>query len=405
MTDAFQQHIGSYQIESQIGQGNMATVYRAFQPQLGRYVAIKVLSGRDDEEFLHRFRQEARAVAALRHPNILMVHDYGEENGRAYLVMEYVSGGTLKSHLVERTLTWPEAARLIIPIGQALDYAHRQGIIHRDIKPANILLPQPDWPLLADFGLMKMLSGQQRITRPGTILGTPAYFAPEQISGSSADARSDVYSLAIMLYEMLTGSPPLISPMLMELLRLRLQETPPPLGRVLSGTSPQLEKVVARALEREPGTRFQTMAEFVTALSLLPGATGQVASASGGSGGAATEMLGRGTAVVGPRLIVLGTGAALPLSLHHPTILGRGSAAPGVAGLMSNLEPHGGSQAGVSRHHARIYYAGGQWLVEDLSSTNGTFVNEQMLQPGQPKAIPNGSQLRCSRLILLFYES
>lgn len=397
--------IGPYEIESQIGRGNMATVYRAFQPQLGRWVAVKVLGHHEDAEFLQRFRQEAQAVAALRHPNILMVHDYGEEQGEAYLVMEYVAGGTLKTRLTGRPMSWPEAARFIIPIGQALAYAHSLGIVHRDIKPANILLPQPDWPLLADFGLVKMMGGQQNITRPGTILGTPAYFAPEQIMGGGTDARGDIYSLAIVLYELLTGSLPLFSPSPIELLQRRLQESPPPLSQIISGIPPQLEMVVMRALDRNPGTRYQQMSEFIEALSMVPGATGRVLpNTAVSTDSPATAMLGKGTAVVGPRLIVLGTGAVLALSAHQPTTLGRGSTQTFATAVL-DLEPHGGSQAGVSRHHARIYRTGTQWFIEDLNSTNGTFVNEKMLTPGQPTPLLNSSQVRCSRLILIFYES
>ncbi|MCZ7674213.1 MAG: FHA domain-containing protein [Chloroflexi bacterium] len=190
------------------------------------------------------------------------------------------------------------------------------------------------------------------------------------------------------------------------MMQRRLQEPPPLLSHSASGISPQLEMVVLRALDRNPDTRYQTMQEFVDALSMLPGATGRVIPALPASGSAspATEMLGRGTAVVGPRLIVLGTGTVLPLSAHHPTTLVRGGSQNSPIPFL-DLEPHGGSQAGVSRHHARIYRSGSQWFIEDLSSTNGTFVNETRLTPGQPTLLPNGSQVRCSRLSLVFHEN
>ena len=396
------QIVGPYQIESQIGRGNMATVYRAYQSQLERWVAIKLL-GSMDTEFLNRFRREARAIAALRHPNILTIYDYGEEGRQAYIVMEYVAGGTLNMRLTGRPSTWEEAARLIIPIGQALAYAHSQGIIHRDIKPANILLPQPDWPLLADFGLVKILGGQKGITRPGTILGTPAYFAPEQVTTTAIDYRSDIYSLAILLYELLTGAPPLVSASPIETMQRRLQESVPPPSYSNRNISLQLEGVILQALERDPHSRQQTMQEFVNQLYALQESTSPVAPVMPPTN-QATTMLSQSGPIGGPRLVVMGTGAVLSLAQWTDVVIGRGST-HNLNTPTIDMEPHGGSQAGVSRQHARFLQAGGNWLVEDLHSTNGTFINERPLQPGQPLPINEGDQIRCSRLVLIFYKN
>lgn len=242
--------LGGYQIIEEIGRGGMARVYRAYQPQLERWVALKLLTikGTSGREFLSRFRREAKAVAALRHPNILTIYDYGEEKGIAYIVMEYVDGGTLKARLTEGPMEWPDVATLVIPIGHALAYAHSQGIVHRDVKPGNVLLARTDWPLLADFGLVKLLGGQQGITRPGTSIGTPAYLSPEQAAGEEVDHRSDVYGLGIVLYELLTGHVPFEADSPFETMLLRLREPPAPPRHLNPRITPQLEAVIPKTV-------------------------------------------------------------------------------------------------------------------------------------------------------------
>ncbi|RLC77101.1 MAG: hypothetical protein DRI81_09080 [Chloroflexi bacterium] len=230
MSNWIGQTIGSYQIAEEIGQGGMATVYRAYQHQLERWVAIKIMQATEasGKSFLTRFRREAKAIAALRHPNILTIYDYGEEQGIAYFVIEYVAGGTLKDHLTGQPKAWPDAATLILPVGRALAYAHSQGVVHRDVKPANILLARPDWPLLADFGLIKLVGRKRGITQPGVSIGTPAYFSPEQAAGDDIDHRTDIYGLAIVLYELLTGRLPFEASSPIEMMLRRLREDPIP---------------------------------------------------------------------------------------------------------------------------------------------------------------------------------
>jgi len=273
------QTIGGYEIAEEIGRGGMAVVYRARQPQLDRWVALKVLSvrGDDDEEFLTRFRREAKAVAALRHPNILTIYDYGEDEGNAYIVMEYVPGGTLKALLTGEPLEWPEVASLALATGRALEYAHSQGIIHRDIKPANILMARRDWPLLADFGLAKLLSAPQGITQPGTSLGTPAYLSPELAVGEAVDHRSDIYGLGVLIYELLTGQVPQDSDSPMEIVLRRLREPPEQPSRLNPRVTPEIEAVVMRSLEREPDARYQTMKALIEDLESIPDTPGRPA--------------------------------------------------------------------------------------------------------------------------------
>jgi serine/threonine protein kinase len=407
MSSWCEQTIGNYQITEEIGQGGMSVVCRAYQPQLERWVAIKILqaTGASGTEFLARFRREARAIAALRHPNILTIYDYGEERGTAYIVMEYVPGGTLKACLTGQPMEWPDAAQLVIPVGRALAYAHSQGIVHRDVKPANILLPRPNWPLLADFGLVKLVGHQRGITRPGVSIGTPAYFSPEQASGDEVDHRSDIYGLGIVLYELVTGRLPFEADSPIEMMLRRLREPPVPPRRLNPRITPQLEGIILQALARDPAARHPTMEVLVNSLSQVPGATGQGlgSPAQPAPPPSATTRLGTLSPTAGPHLVVTGTGATLHLPHQGEVLIGRAdphvTPQPGV-----DLGPHGGSQAGVSRRHARLLYSPEGWLLEDLRSTNGTFLNNMPVLPGQPVRVCTGDIIRCSQLTLIFYE-
>src|SRR5579859_2126436 len=201
--------LGQYRIVDRIGAGGMATVFKAYQPTLDRYVAIKVLPAYHarDPIFVKRFVQEARSVARLAHPNIVQIHDFGDQEGITYIVMEYVDGGTLKDRL-KKPLPVAEASDFIIQAAEGLDCAHRNGIIHRDVKPANMLVRKDGYLLLSDFGIAKMLEGTTNLTRVGTGIGTPQYMSPEQGMGQAVDRRSDIYSLGIVLFHCLTGRVP-----------------------------------------------------------------------------------------------------------------------------------------------------------------------------------------------------
>lgn len=401
------QTIGGCQIAEKIGQGGMAEVYRAYQPQLERWVAVKILRPTEasDEEFLARFRREARTIAALRHPNILTIYDYGEEGGIAYIVMEYVAGGTLKARLSScRLLEWPEVTTLVIPVGRALAYAHSQGVVHRDVKPANILLARPDWPLLADFGLVKLLGRQRSITRPGASIGTPAYFSPEQALGEDVDHRSDIYGLGILLYELLTGHVPFEADSPIEMLFRRLREPPPSPRRLNPRISPQLEAVIMRALACDPQARYQTMEALVDDLLHVPGAVDQTPiSARPAVPTGVTTRLATPSPFTGPRLVVAGTNAVLPLPQKDEVLIGR--ADPLVVSPPDvDLGLHGGGLAGVSRSHARLIRCPEGWLLEDMHSTNGTFLNGQRVLPREPVRLRSSDLIRCGQLTMIFYE-
>ena len=268
MSNIIGKTLGGYQIIEQIGKGGMAAIYKAFQPSLERDVAIKVLHpyySEQDPTFIERFKREARAIAKLRHPNILMVHDFGEEENLAYIVMEYVNAGTFKDQLAEGLPSLGEIYTLISQVSEALDYAHEQGVVHRDVKPSNILMPKRDWALLTDFGLAKMVGGSF-MTQSGLTVGTPSYMSPEQGSAGKVDHRTDVYSLGVMLYEMAVGEVPYIAETPMAVVVKHIVD-PLPIPRDKNPNIPEeLQRIILKSLAKNPDERYQHAGDISKAL-------------------------------------------------------------------------------------------------------------------------------------------
>ncbi len=270
MFDLIGKTIGPYRVVEQVGVGGMATVYKAYQPSMDRYVAIKILPHylSQDPEFVKRFQREARAIAKLEHAHILPVHDYGEYEGIAYIVMRYVEAGTLKDRMAQGQLPLDEIDRLIEQIGGALDYAHRLGVIHRDIKPGNVLLDTQGDTYLSDFGLARMMEATQQLTASGVGVGTPAYMSPEQGQGVKVDHRSDIYSLGIILYEMVTGKVPFEAETPMAVMIKHITD-PLPLPRTVKPDVPEpVERVILKALAKDQAHRYQTAGDMVQALAV-----------------------------------------------------------------------------------------------------------------------------------------
>src|SRR5271166_5267209 len=280
---------GSFQILQKIGSGGMGAVYKALEPEMNRMVGVKILHPRlaNRQDLVTRFRREARAMSQLTHPNTVKVFRYGElDDGSLYIIMEFLEGKNLNQTVrAEGPFAMERALPVLIQASGALDEAHRAGIIHRDLKPENIFLVQSgtlrDFPKVLDFGLAKLGERQMRpgsviLTQEGMVFGTPEFMSPEQAQGKSLTPASDVYSLATILYEVLTGKLPFDAKSAMEFVQLHVTGKPIPLGQRVAGKTfpPLLDQIMDRALAKRSEDRFQSAADFGQALqAVLQGAT------------------------------------------------------------------------------------------------------------------------------------
>jgi len=259
--------LGPYVVQEAIGRGAMGVVYRAYHAELERTGAVKVLQAIGaDPESKARFRREALAIAHMRHPNILNVFDFGEIRGTPYMIVEFVAGGSLANRLQAGPLDQQSALAFLRGIGEGLDYAHSLGIVHRDVKPANVLLGPEDTPILADFGLVKLMESNSVNSMTGVTTGTPAYMAPEQVTATDVGPAADRYSLATIAYELLTGGYPFDGEGVLEMLYAHVHREPPPPSSRNPKLGPAVDSVILRGLAKDPGERWPTCEEFVAAL-------------------------------------------------------------------------------------------------------------------------------------------
>ncbi|HET8935490.1 MAG TPA: serine/threonine-protein kinase [Polyangiales bacterium] len=272
---------GEFVVVDRIGSGGMGSVYKAEQPSMNRMVAIKVLHPRfvTRDDLVARFRREARAMSQLSHPNTARVYKYGAlDDGSVYFVMDYLEGRNLAAEVRENGPMAPErAVRLMVQVCGALEEAHRAGIVHRDLKPENIFLTlqggTTDFPKVLDFGLAKMSekqmgNGSMMFTQQGMVFGTPEFMSPEQAQGDTLDNRSDIYSLALILYELITGKLPFDAKTPLDIMKAHVRDAPIPLSQRIVGKPfwPDLETVMAKALAKQPSDRYETAAQFGEAL-------------------------------------------------------------------------------------------------------------------------------------------
>ena len=414
------QTLGRHRIRALIGKGGMGTVYQAHDELLQREVAVKVMHAHfaRQEEFRARFLQEARTAAQLLHPGIVQVYDIGETGseteGLLYIIMEYVPGPNLRQMLEtlqtrRQQLHLSEALLVVRELAQTLHYAHRRGILHRDIKPANILIrPEPSaslpfQPVFTDLGLAKLLG--KGITTPGLTVGTPAYMSPEQALGQTTDARSEVYALGVVLYELCTGTRPFPAETLTDAIRYHTQEPPPPPGRYRADLPPLMADLILKTLAKDPAGRFPTAQALADALrdaaarphqpslpavsltSCYPGLEKQI-----------TDRLDLAAPPPAQDQITIHypdqTTRIFPIT-NTPFIIGRGLSDDNSLQLPFD---------NISRQHASIDYNGHDYLVTDLGSTNGTFLASAQLLPGIPEPWPSHTPLfvgQCRLLLAL----
>ncbi len=455
--------LGQFRIVERIGSGGMATVFKAYQPILDRYVAVKVLPDYHarDPIFKERFLREARAVARLDHPNIVQIYLFGEEENITYIVMQYVDGGTLKDKLKQSgALSSAEALRYVIQAAEGLGAAHEHGIIHRDVKPANMLLRKDGHLLLSDFGIVKILEGTTNLTRVGTGIGTPQYMSPEQGTGQSVDASSDIYSLGIVLFHCLTGRVPFNADSPLAITVKHLNDPLPVAFLRHASVPPQIEQVILKMTAKMPAERYQTTAELVGELARAA-ASANIQLPWAMSGPLAINPDQSQFAVQSPNASIgrnpqpqsrifpsanqsMVTVSCFRCQAQNPSdrlfctscgyeLADRKAAADRVMGpngrpILARFKLQNGQMAGrefrfhqdmttigrtngndliisgrtVSRQHARLWFSNGYWYLADMQSANGTFVNNARLQPNQPVALNDGDVLNFGDEVVLF---
>ena len=281
--------LGEYRIEAALGRGGMGQVYRARHVTLDRVCAVKILSAQlvADPVYRGRFLQEARAVARLNHPNIVTVYDAGVSDGNYYIAMQFVDGVSLNERLARGPLSLDEALEIIAPVAAALDYAHAQGLVHRDVKPGNILIGSDGHVFLADFGIARTVTQDVRLTTSGMMVGTPAYMAPEQITGGEVTAQTDIYQLGVTFFELITGESPYTERAAHALLMAHFQEQPRSAHDLNPALAPAVSDVIDGALRKQPDDRYRSAGEFVAEIERItdPTTLGSVSTVAVPAGG------------------------------------------------------------------------------------------------------------------------
>jgi serine/threonine protein kinase len=265
-------NLGKYRLVARLGRGGMAEVYKAYQPGLDRYVGIKVLHAHlvDDQDFINRFEREALAIGKLRHPNIVQAVDFDRDGEVYFMAMEFIDGPTLKDEVKARKatnkpFTDEEVSRIFTSLCSSIDYAHSRGMVHRDIKPANVMINDEGQVVLTDFGIARIM-GATQYTQTGALSGTPAYMSPEQGQGERGDERSDIYSLGVMLYEMLTGIVPYDADTPFAVIMKHISEPLPMPSKINPDIREPVERVILKAMSKDPDDRYQTAGELARAL-------------------------------------------------------------------------------------------------------------------------------------------
>jgi serine/threonine protein kinase len=372
---------GRFQIIEERGRGGMAIVYKAYDGVLQRTVALKVLLPllSSNTEFVQRFRREAITAANLRHPNIVVIYDVGSHEDYQYIVMEYLEGQTLQQEIdLKGVMPLERTVSILGQLTEALEYAHQQHLVHRDIKPANIIVGAQDRVTLTDFGLVKAAS-RSRITGEGVAVGTLKYMSPEQAVGKELDYRSDLYSLGVVVYEMLTGRTPFTGGTPYQALHELIYEPPVRPSTINPRMDPGVERALLQALSKEPDSRYARAGAFAQAMALASGLRPSQ------DWGGQTEMLSRQVVL---RLLAA-DGREYPVYWGRVTI-GRDTDNDVVI-----------PDRQVSRHHALIQCGSRGCTVTDRGSTNGTLINGVRIQPEMPWPLRQEDVLQLGSVQLL----
>nr|BBH94747.1 hypothetical protein KTA_29460 [Thermogemmatispora argillosa] len=382
---------GRYKLIDERGRGNFATVYVARDLENNHIYAIKVLHVElaGDSELLARFQREARILLHLSDPHIVRIIDYGEDHNMHFIVMDYIDGQNLKYHTITYGPLKPSRAlNYAHQIVEGLDVAYRHGVVHRDIKPQNILINTKDVVKITDFGLARS-SETVTLTRSNMFMGTPYYIAPEQAeSGRSADTRSDLYSVATVLFEMLTGHPPFEGETAVDIVIKHMNEKVPSICRQRPGLPPEMDQFFQKAMAKSPADRFQTPQEFLAALEQLQQRVHEVgaderAELPEGERSAPPRMPPQKQA----RLVVIATGQVFPLT-GEQMVVGRHDPILGIYPEINLMDKT------VGRRHAYIRNQHGTFTVEDLNALNKTRLNGVVLAPHEEHVLKDGDILR-----------
>ncbi|HLO27519.1 MAG TPA: FHA domain-containing serine/threonine-protein kinase [Anaerolineales bacterium] len=370
--------VGPYSIQELLGQGGMATVYKAYHSALDRYVAIKVLDATlgKERDFIERFKREARVIAKLDNGHIVPVYDFDEEDGQPYIVLKFIDGQTLRDRMKASPLSEFEILKIVSAVGDGLQYAHNRGVLHRDIKPSNVLVAGDGKIYLTDFGLARIVESASSLTGD-MIVGTPQYMSPEQaINAEHLDEGTDIYSFGVMMYEMVTGCLPFDADTMFTVIEDHIHK-PPPLPTSIKPDLPEeVERVILKALAKQRSDRYAKVADLVNAFkkAWLPNTEQRDTSS--------TTMESMGIAS-----LLAETGKSFPVA-EETVVLGRNSSARNIQNDidLSDLDV----KKIISRRHAMIQRENNEFVLHDLDSRNGTFVNGKRLSSNEPHMLVYG---------------
>lgn len=372
--------VGPYHIQEQLGQGGMATVYKAYHPALDRYVAIKVMDAvlSKERDFIERFRREARVIARLDNSHIVPVYDFDEHNGQPYIVLKFIDGQTLRDRMKASPLSKPEILKIVSSIGDGLQYAHNRGVLHRDTKPSNVLIASDGKVYLTDFGLARIVESASSLTGD-MIVGTPHYISPEQaVNAEKLDEGTDIYSFGVMIYEMVLGCLPFDSDTAFSVIEDHIYKAPPLPTSIKPDLPAEVEAVILKALAKQRSDRYETVADLVNAFK-----KSWTTEADEQDDISSTTM--ESTAIAS---LLAENGKSFALA-SEMVILGRNSSSQNIKNDidLSDLDV----KKIISRRHAMIKRQNNEFILYDLDSRNGTFLNGERLTSTQPRTLASGN--------------